>query len=127
MGRDKKKNFGAVDPDQPLWARIVLPILKNLVYIFAAIIAGSFLAMFVMMNTESSTNWYKVWENTGPTTVNVTVHPLFRLLEKNMDLEQHTVSILDHKFQDAGNLNRQYVSKNKAAVMPKMAGNWPAL
>jgi hypothetical protein len=69
------------------------------------------------MNTEAN-NWYKIWEPSERVTTSVTVHPLFRLLEKNLDLDQFTVPTLERKDQDAGNLNRQFVIKNKAAVLP---------
>jgi hypothetical protein len=69
------------------------------------------------MNTEAN-NWYKIWEPSERVTTSVTVHPLFILLEKNLDLDQFTVPTLERKDQDTGNLNRKFVIKNKAAVLP---------
>ena len=129
MGSDnnkKKKKFGALDNENPLWQRILLGILKNLVYIFALIIVAAFGIMLVVVYTD--TNMTDFLKNDKITVTKAMVDPLFGVLEANLDLDRHFVPKMDAvNIWSPQVLNKDYLIKNKPVIMPSMAKSWPAV
>ena len=81
--------------------------------------------MLVIVYTDTNmTEFLKTdLRNTGKAIVD----PLFKVLEANLDQDLYDVAIMNAGDVSAKTLNRDYLIKNKAVLIPQMAASWPAL